>query len=151
LFEFIRDHLQLLTLLAMLWTGTWMAFGLLRRLRRGPHFPRFADVTILFREDFVSGSPMTSFGTCVGYVKGGLIVVVTDDEIWVRMVFPYAPVSASYDIENRIPRDSVTNVVKDGKWIYLDFTLPDYSTRRLRLRIRKADQFFAALGELHDA
>jgi hypothetical protein len=150
LIEFIRGHFQFFILLAILWTCAWMALGLWRRSRRGPHFPRYADVTILFREDFVSGSPMTSFGTCVGYVKGGLILVVTDDEIWVRMVFPYAPVSASYDIENRIPRDSVTDLQKDGKWIYLAFTLSDHSTRRLRLRIRKVDQFIAALGRCQD-
>jgi hypothetical protein len=140
--NFLGDHFDLLFALALLWTALWMGYGLWRRSRRGPHFPRVRDVSVVFRDDFVGVRwPKPSSA------RGCMIVIVTTDELWVTTCFPFTAVAGFYDLERRIPLSTITNVQRDGKWFYLDFTRGDGSPNNIALRIRNGNQFLAALGE----
>jgi hypothetical protein len=141
--NFLQDHFDLLLVVTLLWTALWMGYGLWRRSRRGPHFPRVRDVSVIFRDDFVGvrWPKPRSF-------RGGMIVIVTTDELWVTTCLPFTAVAGLYDLERRIPLNTITNVQRDGKWFYLEFTRADGSTSYIALRIRKGNQFLAALGNI---
>jgi hypothetical protein len=144
---FFQDNFNIILIFALVWVCGWMAYGLWRRSRRGPHFPRLDEVMVVFREDFVSSRPLKSSGARGVWASGSLIVIVTSDELWVTTCFPFTAISGFDDFEYRIPLDAITNVQRDGKWFYLDFTRGDGSPRRIALRIRKGDYFLAALGK----
>lgn len=146
----IRNHFHLFFLFGLLWVASAMSFMLWRRSRRGPHFPRFADVILVFREEFASGHSDKSWLTRLGGAHNCLTVAVTDDEVWVKTLFPFSAFAGIYDLEHRIPRSAITSLKRNGKWVYLEYRLPDQSARRLNLRLRKVDEFISALPELHN-
>jgi hypothetical protein len=147
---FIRDHRELWFGFCALWVCGCMAYMLWRRSHLGPHFPPISAVRVLFREDFASGRSYGLFWRR-GHAANCLIVVVTDDEVWVTTFFPFTAFVWFGGLEQRIPRDAITGLTANRKRIDLEFTASDNSTCRLSLRLRRAGEFMAALGRTLDA
>ena len=145
--DFLGDRRDFILVAAFFWVGVWMVYGLWRRSRRGPHFPRLSKVMVVFREDFVSGRSYKLSGETLGRALSSLIVIVTRDELWVTTCFPFTAFTAFYDLEYRIPLSSVSQVKRTGKWFDLDFSLADGSLRHITLRIRRTQEFLAAIDQ----
>jgi len=112
---FLRDNFQLFFVFAVVWCGSWMAYLLWRRSRRGPRFPRLEEVELLFQEKSASGNSHKSFITRLGGAHNCLRIVVTREEVWVTTYFPFTAFVGFYDLEHRIRRDAITDVQRNGK------------------------------------
>ena len=145
LFRFIESNLAALFLFALAWNVVGIAFLLWRRSGRGLAFPSRDSVNVLFLERFASGASHLSWMTRLGGASNCLTVVLTDTELWITTFFPFTVFAGFYDLEHRIPLQSLREVSQDGKAVTIDFVLPDGERRRIVLRLRRALEFMAVL------
>lgn len=131
---------------AVVWNICAFTFLLWRRKVRGPHFPRRNEVNILFEERWTSGRSFKTFLTRIGGANNCLRVTLTDDELWVTPHFPFSALGGKFDLDHRIRRDSIVSMERNRKMIRLSYILTDGDDRTIELRLRKADEFYRALG-----
>jgi len=145
IFRFVTNNFAIVFLFALTWTIAWTAYLLWRHAQTGPKFPPLADVTVLFREQFASGTSHLSWVTRLGGASNCLSVVLTDSELWVTAFFPFTAFAGFYDLEHRIPKQSLTHVSQRGRSVTIDFNMPNEDRRRIVLCMRRAPEFMAAL------
>jgi hypothetical protein len=116
--------------------------------RYGIVFPQVSPDRIRFHEVRASGcSHKTTFTRIAGSSRC-LDVTVTDDEVWVRLGFPFNIIGSMADMEHRIPRNSVISVQPSGsgRSLSLDYRDQEGRTYRLSLALQAPEDFLKALG-----
>jgi hypothetical protein len=107
---------------------------------------------ILFHERFGSGSSHRNLMTKLGGAQNCLLVTVTDRELLVRPWFPFNMffLPEIYDLEHRIQIAQITSIRERRSWFGLEFLdiefgISPQASRRLSFRLRKKEDFLAAL------
>jgi len=119
-----------------------------RHKRYGVVFPQVSPDHIRFHEAGASGCSHKTTFTRFGGAARCLQVTVTDDEVWVRMGFPFNVLASQVDLEHRIPRASIVSVQPSdsGRSLLLDYRDQQSQTHRLSLVLRRPDEFLRLLS-----
>jgi hypothetical protein len=122
------------------------SFGLrwYKRAKRGSLFPKRESVNIRFEEKWTSGRSHRSFYTKVGGASMCLRVTVTDDELWIALHPPFNVLEKS-DLEHRIKKEAITNVITKGNSTIVEFSRDDAEVGRIELYLRRPKEFLGAL------
>ncbi len=146
---FVSQHTGILFIVCAFWVFANLARLFYRQRKRGVIFPPLESVHPVFHEGMASGSSYKSWKTRVVGTRNCLRVTVTDSEVWIRPFFPFSLLAEDLDLEHRIPFSSILAAELSGSWlrrsVILDFQLADRSHRRMRLRLRSANAFLAAI------
>ena len=111
-------------------------------------FPPRGSVNVRFCETGASCSSDKSFLSRIGNSAGQIEVTVTENEVWIQPSALMTLFNDEFDLEHRIPFGAISSaeiVYKLSRFLRLRFTLPDGSTRHLKLRLQNPEAFLAAL------
>lgn len=108
--------------------------------------------TPLFDETGASGNSHKNMWTRFAGARRCLHVTVTQTEVWVRPSFPFNFLAGFYDLEYRLPRNTITGATLAnhpfiGTLVLLDFRLANGTVRRFQLRLSNPNAFLAAIKE----
>jgi hypothetical protein len=89
--------------------------GPLPKFRNAPKMvPQLEQSEIVFQENFASGHSRKNILTVIGGARNCLRLVVTKDFLWVTSWLPFSIFTTIYDLEHRIPLESVLSVCRTG-------------------------------------
>ena len=101
---------------------------------------------IRFRERGASGYSNRSLLTKLGGARRALDVVVTDDEVWVKGIWPpFSFVGTRFDLTHRIRRSLVRSVESRGDTVDLRFLSEEGADSHIVLILKNARAFVAAV------
>lgn len=144
--QFVLDHFLVIWCTSFACTIAYGAWQLRKRRIHGPHFPDRSGVTVVFEEKWASGRSFKSWFTRFGGANNCLRVTLTSDELWITPHFPFSAFGKTIDLDHRIELTDLINVERRRKSVVrLEFVLSDEPTRIVELRLRKMDEFLAAL------
>ncbi|PHR95250.1 MAG: hypothetical protein COA78_30495 [Blastopirellula sp.] len=144
--QFAFDNFPLFFLAVFVLTLVRVGYLYWQRKKQGPQFPSRDAVNILFEERWTSGNSDKTLFTKLGGASNCLRVVVTDNELWVTLHFPFNIMAKYSDLDHRINRDQITSVEQQGKLTLITFSLEDGKQRMLGLGLRNAEQFCSLLN-----
>jgi hypothetical protein len=147
--QILREHFAVLIIVWFVAFAGVIAYRIYRKRVRGVVFPAESSVRILYDESFASGRSLRSLWTRLGGARNCLRVTVTESELWVRPIMPFSLLSADFDLEHRIPRDSVVSAEIAGagsvRLVNLSFRVGGSGDHRLQLRLADTVRFLAAI------
>jgi hypothetical protein len=120
------------------------------QIATGPRFPPLSSVKVLHRERFASGCSHLSLITRLGGAENMLTVVLTENELWITTFALFRGLCGFYDLDHRIPIDTITDVVDARKSLMIHFTRPNGTPAAIQLRLRDKDGFQTALSTIRD-
>ncbi len=104
----VRQYFPLLLAVGVVSVAAKFAWRGYRHWQYGISFPPLKSVQVQFHERMASGSSDKTFFSRFGGARNCLRVTVTDDEVWVRMFFPFSLIKEA-DLEYRIARECITS------------------------------------------
>ncbi|QNN22097.1 hypothetical protein HED60_07365 [Planctomycetales bacterium ZRK34] len=115
--------------------------------RDGVKFPKREMVNIRYQERWASGNSHKTFFTRLGGANNCLNLVVTDDELWVRLTFPFNVFAMPLDLTHRIPLESITDLQRKKRVMLITYTRADGESRTISVVSHHPEQFWAALTD----
>lgn len=101
---------------------------------------------VRFRERGASGHSLKSMVTKLGGANGVLEVVVTDEEVWLKGIWPmFSYIGSRFDMTHRIPKSSVRACAVLGKTVELRFVSEKGEDTRVVLELKDPAAFKAAI------
>ncbi len=139
----------------MAWPVGLVSWLFWRRHQWGAIFPEVPPQQIRFKERFASGWSHKNWRTRWLGAQNGLKIIVTDEELWVVLVFPFSALAELTDLEHRVRKDDITRVTERRhffvRWFLIDFLDQEGQRHRVDLRPRRWRQFKEALGNAGEA
>ncbi len=115
-----------------------------RRAER--RFSDQGDHPVRFRERGASGHSRKSAVTKLGGANGVLEVVVTDEEVWLKGIWPmFSYIGARFDMTHRVPKSSVRACAIVNKTVELRFISEKGEDTHVVLELKDPAAFKAAL------
>jgi hypothetical protein len=106
---------------------------------------------VVFRERGVSGHSKASLRTRWSGASRVLEVVVTDNELWIKGIWPmFSYIGSKHDLTHRISRSSVTKVHATNGKVEVWFTNEQGNESHVELRLKDAAAFQRALSGRED-
>ncbi len=132
--------------------GATVSLAVRARIARKQLFQEFpGSVPERFHENGASGRSLKNLATRFGGASRCLEVIVTDEELWVRLGSPFSFLfsGAEYDLMHRIPISRIHTVKPLQNWtgrpIEIEFTDSAGELHRLQLTLKKRDEFLTVL------
>ncbi|MCZ6877549.1 MAG: hypothetical protein O7G29_05345, partial [Acidobacteria bacterium] len=99
-----------------------------------------------------SGRSHKNWRTRWGGAGNCLKVVVTDEELWVVLVFPFSAFAEYVDLEHRVRKDDIIQMTERRiffvRWFLIDFLGQDGQSHRVELCPKRWREFKEALGKV---
>ncbi len=115
-----------------------------RRAER--RFSDQGDQPVRFRERGASGHSRKSAVTKLGGANGVLEVVVTDEEVWLKGIWPmFSYIGARFDMTHRVPKSSVRVCAVVNETVELRFISEKGEDTHVVLELKDPAAFKAAL------
>lgn len=150
LHDFLQRNFIWMFLFCLVWVVIGFGWRYYRHKKTGVVFPHVSPEHIRFEERAASGCSHKTMFTRLGGARNCLHVTVTDAEVWIRPVFPFTILAQQFDMEHRIPKESITGIqpTQPGfvRRLLIDYRDERGQTHRLSLLLRKPGDFLTALG-----
>ena len=104
-------------------------------------FPEISTVNINFQERFCSGYSMQSWKTKMGGASNVLDIIITDDELWIKLPMIFAGIAKEFDLLHRINLRNIVNIHSKADGIVVDFIDPKGEHKQVFLQLKKPDEF----------
>lgn len=114
---------------------------------KGPKFPPRSSVTIRFEEKMASGRSHKSLLTRLGGARNCLNVIITGDELWITVMFPFNLIAYFYDGLQRIPLPLVRGASMSGRNVLVAYQRPDGTVGEYELQLKQPELFLTVLGQ----
>jgi hypothetical protein len=135
--------------IAIVWNLIWFGRKWYLRNKRGSIFPKISPNEILFQEYTASGRSYKTWFTKLGGARNCLKLIVTPTELWVTSWFPFNLLVDEFDLEHRIPKSRITNLILAksflSKSFLIKFVTEAGSPRQLQIWPTNWKQFIEAL------
>lgn len=123
----------------------YIAWQLNKRNKNNP-FPDRHDVEIIHQERRASGCSHKTWLTKYGGASNALIVKVTPTELWITTPWFFGWLAPRYDLDHRIPLNSITNIKQSGKKTTIYWSSDNQHDKAFDLQLRQPDTFLKAIG-----
>lgn len=104
-------------------------------------FPELESTNIFFREKGASGNSMSSLKTRLGGAKNVLEIIVTNDELWIRIPVLFAGFGKMFDLLHKVKLTAILKVELTPKGVLIAFKSDNLSETILNLKMKKSQEF----------
>lgn len=111
-------------------------------------FPELNNDQIIFLENGVSGNSDRSTLTYLGGAKNVLDVIITTDELWVKIPLIFARFAKSFDLLHKVPLKDIYDLKVNDRFLNVTFRTNTINSTTLNLRIRKKHELETILTQI---
>lgn len=146
---------QVLFFAFLTWNGLILAASIIYRKYRKSDQTPFDESTLVFNENWVSGSSRKNFLTRIGGAGKCLKVSVNKEEFYIRPFFPFQFLFLPelLDLEHRISRKNVRSIQSSSDFVdnhttKIAFTTVGGKLREFDLYLNNEDEFTSLLQQM---
>lgn len=110
-------------------------------------FPPIDSVNVLFQEKRASGYSTKSWSTRLGGINNALEIVVTNNELWVRIPWIVAGFAKTHELLHRVNLKNILFVESKKKNVTIVFESSDGLRTELKLMLKGAELFVQIIEE----
>lgn len=149
--DFIFDNFIIIWLCCLVFALVSFTLKHSSNKRKKLYFQDPENSSIIYSESTASGKSDLSFLTKSGSASNCLKIMLTDDTLYIRPIFPFLIIGPQFDLIHAIPVSQIQKAVKNegflNKWIDIEFTDKNNKLKQFSIGSKNPNELLSTLSD----